>query len=87
MDLLFQSDLTKRANNAILYHMSENVETRLADLERRIATQANLIDKLQNALIMAGRYENDDIATRVDGLQFLLKRAGEVKGREKGRRR
>ena len=67
--------------------MSENVETRLADLERRIATQANLIDKLQNALIMAGRYENDDIATRVDGLQFLLKRAGEVKGREKGRRR
>jgi uncharacterized coiled-coil protein SlyX len=56
-------------------------------LERRAAQQENTITKLQQALIKAGKFEHDDPQKRVEGLQFLLQRAGETKGRErKGRR-
>jgi uncharacterized coiled-coil protein SlyX len=56
-------------------------------LERRAAQQENTITKLQQALIKAGKFEHADPQKRVEGLQFLLQRAGETKGRErKGRR-
>lgn len=63
------------------------LKSRLDGMERRMAQQDNLIDKLQNELIKAGRYENNSLDLQLAGVQYLLKRAGEVKGREKGRRR
>jgi len=62
-------------------------ESRLGALERLVAQQQNLITKLQQELIKAGKYENDDLETKLAGVQILLKRAGEVEGRQKGRKR
>lgn len=56
-------------------------------LRRENVQQANLINRLQNELIRAGRYENEDPRKHIQGIQVLLTRAGEVKGRDKGRRR
>lgn len=62
-------------------------EKRLDDLERITAQQQNLITKMQQELIKAGKYINVDLEVRTTGIQIFLKRAGEAVGRDKARRR
>jgi uncharacterized coiled-coil protein SlyX len=62
-------------------------ESRLSALERLVAQQQNLITKLQQELIKASKYEHEDPQKLLAGIQVFLKRAGEVEGRKKGRKR
>jgi hypothetical protein len=56
-------------------------------LERQVRQQDRTIIGLQNELIKAGKYNHNNLETRVDGIQVLLVRAGEYRGRaQKGRR-
>lgn len=63
-----------------------DLEKRIADLEAKTRQQDRTIIGLQNELIKASRYTHDDLSTRLSGVQILLARAGEYKGRERGRR-
>lgn len=58
------------------------IEKRLDDLERKAREQDRTITGLQNELIKAGKYEHDNPVTRLEGVQVLLRRAGEYKGRK-----
>jgi len=65
----------------------DDMAKRITRLEDLVSQQQNLITKLQQELIKAGKYANDDDGVRLDGVQIFLKRAGEVEGRKKGRKR
>ena len=68
--------------------MGENdiLERRLAHLESKVRQQDRTIVGLQNELIKAGKYSNDDPDVLLAGIQILLQRAGEYKGRDRKRR-
>lgn len=61
--------------------------SRLDELERQSAIQQNLITKLQQELIKSSKFTHDDPQKQLEGVQVFLGRAGDVKGRDKGRRR
>jgi uncharacterized coiled-coil protein SlyX len=61
-------------------------EKRLAELEAKVTQQARTIVGLQNELIRAGRYDHDDPIKKIQGIQILLTKAGEYKGRKQRQR-
>lgn len=65
-----------------LYELIRNLETKVASQDRTIVG-------LQNELIRAGRYRNEDPQKQIEGIQILLTKAGEYKGRARknGRQR
>ena len=57
------------------------------NLHRRVVELEEIVKKLQEQLRIAANYRNDDLSTRVDGVQFALGKAATVKARDRGRRR
>lgn len=51
-------------------------------LEGKVAQQDRTITGLQNELIRAGRFTHEDPQKQIEGVQVLLTRAGEYKGRK-----
>ena len=83
----FEVDIT--SDSAILEDMSTGVfdfEAFLT-LTRRVAELEETVNKLQEQLRIASNYKNEDLDTRVDGIQFALGKAATVKARDRGRRR
>lgn len=81
--------IDKEPPSAILEDMSTGVfdfEAFLA-LTRRVAELEETVNKLQEQLRIAANYKNEDLGTRVDGVQFALGKAATVKARDRGRRR
>lgn len=66
---------------------NEDLIERLDRLERENQRLDRTIVGLQNELVKAGKYEHEDPAIRLDGIQVLLKRAGEYADKRKRGRR
>jgi len=59
---------------------------RLEQLERRLAAQEQTLNKVQEALRIASKYENEDTRRLVEGIQAALDRAATAAPRkERGR--
>ena len=71
------------ALNARIHELAKRVEK----AENTIQSQNRTIVGLQNELIRAGKYEHEDPKLRLDGIQVLLKRAGEYTDKRKRGRR
>ena len=63
-------------------------DQRIDALEAELRQLNRTVTGLQQELIKAGKYTHDDPAKRLEGLQWLLRRAGEYVGRnqQRGRR-
>lgn len=61
--------------------------SKIEELERKVAQQDRTIVGLQNELIRAGRFSHDDPDKKIEGIQVLLTKAGEYKGRERRNKR
>jgi len=77
--------LTSEAKTDIIKPMS-SVEQEI-NLHRRVVELEEIVKKLQEQLRIAANYRNDDLNTRVEGVQFALGKAATVKARDRGRRR
>jgi hypothetical protein len=62
-------------------------EQRIHDLEMEVRTLNRCITGMRNMIKIAADYKNDDLETRVSGIQEALKRAAEYEPRQQGRRR
>lgn len=60
---------------------------RLESAEREIQSLNRTIVGMQNELIRAGKYEHEDPEIRLNGIQILLRRAGEYADKRKRGRR
>lgn len=58
------------------------LEERFGELEARVAQQERTITGLQNELIRAGRFTHKESQKQIEGIQILLTKAGEYKGRK-----
>jgi len=62
-------------------------DLRIAELEAEVQRLNRTICGIQNALIRAARYENEDPDTKLAGIQVLLKKAGEYEDNRNRKRR
>ncbi len=76
--------MTSEAKTDIIKPMSVEQDIML---HQRVQALEELVNKLQEQLRIAANYRNEDLNTRVDGVQFALGKAATVKARDRGRRR
>lgn len=69
-------------NRADPIMLAQKLEAKFSELEAKIAQQDRTIIGLQNELIRAGRFTHEDSQKQLEGVQVLLTRAGEYKGRK-----
>ncbi len=79
--------MTAEAKTDIIKPMSGYDFDAVSALSQRVQSLEELVKKLQEQLRIAANYRNDDLNTRVEGVQFALGKAATVKARDRGRRR
>ena len=79
--------MTAEAKTDIIKPMSGYDFDATSALAQRVQALEELVNKLQEQLRIAANYRNEDLSTRVDGVQFALGKAATVKARDRGRRR
>ncbi len=62
-------------------------EQRIHELETEVRTLNRCITGMRNMIKIAAEYKNEDLETRVNGIQEALKKAAEYEPRQQGRRR
>lgn len=62
-------------------------EERIRDLEREVRRLSSVVVYTKNQMRIAGKYQNEDLEARVNGIQAALLRAAEYEGKTDVRRR
>ena len=65
----------------------DDLEKMVLELQNEVRRLNSTVVGLQNELIRAGKYHNEDPEKKVAGIQVKLQHAGEYQGRVRGRRR